>query len=294
MAMHGGGGGGIGRVMPRVVVTGIGMVTPVGMCAASSWRGVLGTGGEEGVSSSGRGVSSLDNVDGFQWAASLPSRVAGRVSAARAENDEEIEDALAGVEGFGSSGLTAPRFVRLAATAADEALLDAQWRTRGDARREERTGVSLGNSIGSIDEVFRAGENAGLASSSSPGLASVRKRLSPFFVPRVLVNMAAGAVSIRHALRGPGAASGAACAAGAHAILEAARVLRCGEADVMLAGGTESCINVVTMAGFCRAKALSTAFNDDPSRASRPFDARRDGFVIAEGAAVRYHDTYTQ
>ena len=115
----------------------------------------------------------------------------------------------------------------------------------------------------------------------------MRKRLSPFFVPRVLVNMAAGAVSIRHALRGPGAASGAACAAGAHAILEAARVLRCGEADVMLAGGSESCINLVTMAGFCRAKALSTAFNDNPRHASRPFDVRRDGFVIAEGAAVR-------
>ena len=117
----------------------------------------------------------------------------------------------------------------------------------------------------------------------------LRKKISPFFVPRILVNMASGAVSIKHGLRGPGISSSTACAAGAHAIIEAARVLRCGEAEVMVAGGSESCINLVAMAGFCKARALSTSFNDSPSKASRPFDGRRDGFVMAEGAAVRVH-----
>ena len=195
--------------MQRVVVTGIGMVTPVGLCATSSWRGILGSEQEDGDAATGgggaaSGVSSLDNVEGFAWAASLPSRVAGRVNSKRGD----VDDVLAAVEGFGSSGIAAPRFVRLAVTASDEALRDADWDTGGDARREERTGVSLGNSIGSIDEVFRAGERASSSSSSSSsshGAVSVRKRLSPFFVPRVLVNMAAGAVSIRHALRGPDA-----------------------------------------------------------------------------------------
>lgn len=269
--------------MRRVVVTGLGLVTPAGRGAGRAWEGVLGA-----AKGARAAVRSLE--EDFAWAAALPCRIAARV----ADDGAREQGAAAGALGFGSSG-DVPRFIRFAVEAADEALGDARWSPRGSAAMEERTGVSIANSIGSIEDVFEAGAMAARAAGAADGeperarrsAAALRKKISPFFVPRILVNMASGAVSIKHGLRGPGVSSSTACAAGAHAIIEAARVLRCGEADVMVAGGSESCVNLVAMAGFCKARALSTSFNDAPAEASRPFDARRDGFVMAEGAAVR-------
>lgn len=306
----------------RVVVSGIGMVTPFGRGVAACWRGAMGEGTGESC------VRSI--VEEFTWAEALPCRIAARVPACgegRSDNGNGSEGSVTTtttsrswppsemIQGFGSGAgddgkktNTAPRFVQFAIQAADDALFDAGWFPNGNSEMEEATGVSIGNSIGNVDDVFDAGVMSVLAASAKKKkrangtetemnseneqdmelerALALRKKVSPFFVPRILVNMASGAVSIKHKLRGPSVSSSTACAAGAHAIGEAMRVISSGEADVMVAGGSESCINLIAMAGFCKARALSTAFNDAPGMASRPFDGRRDGFVMAEGAAV--------
>lgn len=170
---------------------------------------------------------------------------------------------------------TAP-FVFYALTAAAEALRDARWAPSTAAAREA-TGVSIGAGMSCTADLAEAGAL----------LAGGRlRRLSPFFVPRILVNMAAGAVSMAHGLQGPNHAPSTACAAGAHGVGDAFRAVQRGDADVMVAGGTEACVDAVALAGFGRLRALSTAFNAAPAAASRPFDRRRDGFVLGEGAGM--------
>ncbi|KAM3240960.1 hypothetical protein ACQJBY_054167 [Aegilops geniculata] len=159
---------------------------------------------------------------------------------------------------------------------ADEALRDANW-LPSENEKKERTGVSIGGGIGSISDILDA----------SQLIAENRlRRLSPFFIPKILINMASGHVSMKYGFQGPNHAAVTACATGAHSIGDATRMIQFGDADVMVAGGTESSIDALSIAGFSRLRALSTKYNSLPQASSRPFDCGRDGFVIGEGCGV--------
>lgn len=166
--------------------------------------------------------------------------------------------------------------VHFAMAASHEALSQADWFPTSK-KLLERTGVSIGVGMSDPAEFY---------TSSGHVMAGVSRRISPYFIPRVLPNMASGVVSIEHGFRGPNHAVSTACASGAHAVGDAFRMISYDEADVMVAGGSESCIDVLSIAGFSRMRALATAFNDDPTKASRPFDKNRSGFVISEGAGI--------
>ena len=167
-------------------------------------------------------------------------------------------------------------FGLLAVTAAQEALVDAGWRPKEGAE-QERTGVCLGTGIGAFDDVYNTS-----VSFQEKGA----KRISPFFVPRLLINMAAGAISMKFGLKGPSHAASTACTTGAHSLGDALHFIQSGQADVMVAGGAESCINPLAFVGFERLQSLTTSRNEKPQDASRPFGPDRDGFVIGEGAAT--------
>jgi 3-oxoacyl-[acyl-carrier-protein] synthase II len=234
----------------RVVVTGLGAVTPLGGDAASSWDAALA------------GRSGVGPVTRFD-AAAQPVRIAAEVRAPLDTSSIPPKELR-----------RLDRFVLLAALAAGEALRDADLAC-GPAAPSERVGVAIGSGIGGVDTLL---ENHRL-------LLAGERKLSPFFIPMTIANMAAGWVAIRHGLRGPNLCTTTACSSGAHAIGEAARLIERGDADAMLAGGSEAVVNELVMAGFAALRALSTR-NDEPARASRPFDAERDGFVVGEGAAV--------
>ena len=173
-------------------------------------------------------------------------------------------------------------FIVYAMCAARQALDDSGWKPKS---REDQiaTGVMIGSGIGGIE---------GIADGSLVLADKGPRRISPFFIPGRIINLASGYVSIEHGLKGPNHAVATACSTGAHAIGDSARMIALGDADVMVAGGTESPINRLSMAGFAACRALSTAFNDDPPRASRPYDKRRDGFVMGEGAGVMVLEEY--
>lgn len=245
--------------MRRIVVTGMGAVSPLAAGVERSWSRLL----------SGRsGISRLaDDV-----VADVPVKVGGVVPG--------VEDVEAG---FDPNRVLEPkdqrrvdRFIVFALAAADEALAQAAW-TAVSEQDQLRTATIIASGIGgfpAITEAVRTVDQRGV------------RRLSPFTVPSFLVNLAAGQVSIRHGLKGPIGAPVTACAAGVQAIGDAARLIRNNEADVAVCGGTEACINIVSLGGFAAARSLSTGFNDVPSQASRPFDAARDGFVMGEGAGI--------
>jgi 3-oxoacyl-[acyl-carrier-protein] synthase II len=177
-------------------------------------------------------------------------------------------------------------FIAYALAAATDALEDAGLLSKTDGSllsSPERTGVAVGAGVGSLKEVTTSNETL-----ETRGL----RRLTPFFVPRTLINLAAGHISMKFNLRGPNHSVATACATGAHSVGDAYRFVRFGDADVMVAGGTESTIDALSIAGFSRVKALSTAFNGRPSEASRPFDKERDGFVMGEGAGVLILEEY--
>ncbi|MFH1468900.1 MAG: beta-ketoacyl-ACP synthase II [Pseudomonadota bacterium] len=236
--------------MRRVVVTGLGALTPCGLDVASTWGAML----------AGRsGIGPITRFDAGGW----PVRIAGEVRG--------FEPAAH----FGHAELKRlDRFTQFALVAAVEAVADAGLSLPGAA--PERVGVYLGTGIGGLGEI----EASALALA-----AEGPKGVSPFFLPRILTNMAAGQVALRFGAQGPSLCVSTACAAGNHSIGEAWRVIRSGEADVVLAGGAEACIDPVAVAGFLVMRSLSRR-NDDPARASRPFDRERDGFVMSEGAAV--------
>jgi 3-oxoacyl-[acyl-carrier-protein] synthase II len=168
------------------------------------------------------------------------------------------------------------RFIQFAVLAAEEALAQAGWKPETEADRE-RTATVIASGVGGFPAMMEAAETV---RDKGP------RRLSPFTVPSFLVNLAAGQVSIRHGFKGPLGAPTTACAASVQALGDAARLIRAGEADIAVAGGAEACIDRVSLAGFAAARALSTGFNDEPEKASRPFDADRDGFVMGEGAGI--------
>jgi 3-oxoacyl-[acyl-carrier-protein] synthase II len=245
--------------MRKVVVTGLGVVSPLGCGVELVWSRLL----------SGR--SGLRALPG--WAASLPARVAGLVP----DKGEDAEG------GFDPERAASPkdqrkmdRFILFALVAAAEAVVQAGWTPAG-AHASARTATIIATGIGgfpAIADAVRTTDQRGV------------RRLSPFTVPSFLPNLAAGQVSIRHGFKGPLGAPVTACAAGVQAIGDAARLIRCGEADVAVCGGTEACIDLVSLGGFAAARALSTGFNETPGQASRPFDRDRDGFVMGEGAGV--------
>ncbi len=249
--------------MRRVVVTGLGLVTPLGADVKTSWDRLIA--GESGIGA----ITKCDVSD-------LPSKVAGQVP--HVNDTEGRNDGL-----FDPDDWISPKeqrrvgeFIIYAMAAAGEAVEDAGW-TPTDEQSLERTGVLLGSGIGGLEWVYN---------SSVTLLEKGPRRVSPFFVPASLINLAAGHVSIRYGFKGPNHSVVTACASGTHAIGDAARMIMWEDADVMVAGGAEAAVVRLGIAGFAASRALSTHFNDTPERASRPWDRDRDGFVMGEGAGV--------
>ncbi|HVR19108.1 MAG TPA: beta-ketoacyl-ACP synthase II [Polyangiaceae bacterium] len=244
--------------MRRVVVTGMGVLSPLGAGAERSFQALL----------AGRsGVRRIENFD----VSDLPAKIAGQVPRGSAPGEFEPLSVAAPKEQRRMDD-----FMLFALAAAEEAVTDAGWKDASDAERE-RTGVLIGSGIGGIRNIA---ENAVKLHEEGP------RRVSPYFIPSSLINEASGVVSIKYGFRGPNHAVVTACATGAHAIGDASRLIAFGDADAMLAGGSEAATCRLTVAGFAIMRALSTGFNDRPTEASRPWDRDRDGFVLGEGAGV--------
>lgn len=250
--------------MRRVVVTGFGMVCPLGANTTVAWQRLIA------------GQTGICRIDHFD-VSDLPAQIAGVVQRG------------ADADHFDPNRLLPPKeqrrvedFILYAMAASDEAVAMAGL---GDLTDEQRTrsGVLIGSGIGGFRSIA---ENAIILKEQGP------RRISPYFIPRALINEASGMVSIRHGMRGPNHSVVTACATGAHAIGDASRLIQFGDADVMLAGGTEGAVDRLTIAGFAVMRALSTHFNDSPSEASRPWDQARDGFVLGDGAGVVVLEEY--
>jgi len=245
--------------MRRVVVTGLGMLTPLGCGVETTWSRLL------------KGESGARKVDTFEV-----SDIAAKIACVIPRGD-------------GSNGTFNPDqwmepkeqrkvddFILYAMCAARQALDDAGWRPQSE-EDQIATGVLIGSGIGGIE---------GIADTAIAMHEKGPRRVSPFFIPGRIINLASGFVSIEFGLKGPNHSVVTACSTGAHAVGDAARIVALGDADVMVAGGTESPVNRLALAGFAALRALSTNFNDDPTRASRPYDKDRDGFVLGEGAGA--------
>ncbi|KDP30836.1 hypothetical protein JCGZ_13779 [Jatropha curcas] len=256
----------------RVVVTGLGMVTPLGCGVETTWtRLIEGKCGIRAITPDDLRMNTFDRETQLYTFDQLTSKVAAIVPCGTGSGEFNEELWLQSKEHRSIS-----RFIGYALCAADEALKDANW-VPTEQEQKERTGVSIGGGIGSITDILDA----------SQMICEKRlRRLSPFFIPRILINMASGHVSMKYGFQGPNHAAVTACATGAHSIGDAARMIQFGDSDVMLAGGTESSIDALSIAGFCRSRALTTKYNSMPIEASRPFDCDRDGFVIGEGSGV--------
>ncbi|GLI22720.1 MULTISPECIES: beta-ketoacyl-ACP synthase II [Xanthobacter] len=245
--------------MRRVVVTGLGMVTPLACGVEPTWRRLLA--GESGV----KAISHFEVSDlACKIAANIPR---GDGSDGTYNPDQWMEP---------KEQRKVDEFIVFAMAAATQALDDAGWHPT-EYEDQIASGVLIGSGIGGIE---------GIADASLLLKDRGPRRISPFFIPGRLINLAGGYVSIQHGLKGPNHAVVTACSTGAHAIGDAGRLIALGDADVMVAGGTESPVNRLSIAGFAACKALCTAFNDDPIHASRPYDKDRDGFVMGEGAGV--------
>ncbi len=243
----------------RVVVTGMGIACPLGLGVDRVWQRLIA--GESGIST----IQSFD-------AAELPARIAGSVPAGvRAEGGLSLSEWIPVKD-----QKKMDRFIHLALVAATEAVEDSGWVPSDDEGREA-TGVMIGSGIGGLQTIFEA---------SKLVFEGKVRRISPFFIPSALINLASGHLSIKYGFKGPNHSAVTACATGVHAIGDAARLIILGDADVMVAGGTEAAVCELGIGGFCASRALSTAFNDTPAKASRPWDKDRDGFVMGEGAGV--------
>ncbi len=249
----------------RVVVTGMGIASPLGLGVEHVWQRLIN--GDSGISA----IQAFDVKD-------LPARIAGQVPVGtKADHRLDLNEWMP----FKDQKKMG-RFIQLALVAAVEAIEASGWMPEDEPGRCA-TGVMIGSGIGGLETI----QDAALL------VASGRtRRLSPFFIPSALVNLASGHVSIRYGFKGPNHSAVTACATGVHAIGDAARLIALGDADVMVAGGAEAAICELGIGGFCAARALSTAFNDTPAQASRPWDADRDGFVMGEGAGVLVLEEY--
>ncbi|KAF8861287.1 3-oxoacyl-synth [Acephala macrosclerotiorum] len=248
--------------MRRVVVTGLGAITPLGVGIRRTWNRLL---------AGDSGIVSIANFGPSQWR-ELPSTVAGIVpEGGKDEGKWQASDWL----NKGDDRRMA-KFTQYAIAATEMALEDAGWRPHKQEDKEA-TGVCLGSGIGNLEELY---------TTSVAYDKTGYKKVSPLFVPQLLINLGAGHISMKYGFQGPNHAVTTACTTGAHAIGDASRFIAFGDADVMVAGGSESCIHPLALAGFSRSRSLATAFNHDPTSSSRPFDRDRCGFVIAEGAGV--------
>ena len=251
--------------MRRVVVTGLGMVTPLGCGVEPTWRRLL---------ASESGVKAIDRFE----VADIASQIAGQIPRGDGTNgtfnpDQWMEP---------KEQRKVDDFILYAMCAAKLALDDAGWHPRA-YDDQIVSGVMIGSGIGGVEGIA---ETALVLRDRGP------RRVSPFFIPGRIINLASGYVSIAHGLKGPNHAVVTACSTGAHAIGDAGRLIALGDADVMVAGGTESPVNRISVAGFAACRALSTGFNSTPERASRPYDRDRDGFVLGEGSGIVVLEEY--
>jgi len=252
-------------MMRRVVVTGLGMVTPLGCGVENTWQHILA------------GKSGIGRIEKFE-VSDLPCQIAGQIP---------LGDGSGGT--FNADQWMEPKerrkvddFILFAMSAARQALDDARWHPR-EYEDQIASGVLMGSGIGGIEGIA---ETALTLRDRGP------RRVSPFFIPGRIINLASGYISIAHSLKGPNHAVVTACSTGAHAIGDAGRLIALGDADVMVAGGAESPVSRIALAGFAACRALSTGFNDAPERASRPYDRDRDGFVMGEGAGAVVLEEY--
>ena len=244
--------------MRRVVVTGLGIVSPLGCGVEHTWKRLIN--GESGI----RAIEHFDVSD-------LAAKVAGVIPRGTGEGELDLDKVVPAKERRRMDD-----FIVYGLAAAQEAIADSGWTPEDDEGRE-RTGVMIGSGIGGLPAIA---EGALTLKDNGP------RRVSPFFIPSALINLVSGHVSIQYGFKGPNHAVVTACATGAHAIGDAARLIMFGDADVMVAGGAEAAVCRLGIAGFASCKALSTVRNDEPQAASRPWDKDRDGFVMGEGAGV--------
>lgn len=245
--------------MRRVVITGLGLVSPLAGNVKQSWERLLA------------GQSGAKRITEFK-VDDLPCQIACRIPFGDGSNGTFNAD----LHMSPKEQKKVDPFIIYAIAAADEALDDANWQPDTE-KKQESTGVLIGAGIGGVEGIVDAAYTL-----KDRGA----RKISPFFIPGRLINLASGYVSIKHKLKGPNHSVVTACATGAHAIGDAARFIASGDAEIMVAGGTESPVNRISLAGFAACRALSTSRNDDPIQASRPYDKDRDGFVMGEGAAV--------
>jgi len=250
--------------MKRVVVTGLGLVTPLAGSVNKSWDKLINA------------ESGIGKIEGFD-VEDLPAKIAGHVPNSEQEDGFDPNRCLELKE-----QRKVDRFILFAIDAAYQAIKDSKW----EAKSEEdsyRSGVLIGSGIGGLSTIEQA---TLVLKEKGP------RRLSPFFIPSCLINLASGQVSIKNNFKGPNLSVVSACSTGAHAIGDAARLIRANEADVMVAGGSEAAITRLGIGGFAAARALSTSYNDNPTTASRPWDEGRDGFVMGEGAGCVVLEDY--
>ena len=247
--------------MIRVVVTGIGLVTPLGIKANNSWNNIINS--KSGIKKIPDDLFSSDDLN-CKIAGIIPSEF----------NIEEFVDS--------KESKKMDKFIHYAIAAAEEAISDANIKSLPDGIKEE-IGVLIGSGIGGLSTIEK---NANILELKGP------RRISPFFIPASLINLASGHVSIKHGFKGPNHSVVTACSTGTHAIGDAARIIRDGDARIMVCGGAEGAICKLGVAGFAAARALSTNFNDCPEQASRPWDKDRDGFVMGEGAGILILEEY--
>jgi 3-oxoacyl-[acyl-carrier-protein] synthase II len=245
--------------MKRVVVTGLGMVTPLACGVEETWKRLI------------EGQSGIAKVESFD-VSDLPCKIAGQVPRGDGTNGTFNADQWMSPQ----EQRKVDAFVVYAMCAARQALEDSGWKPQSH-EDQTQTGVLIGSGIGGVE---------GIASTAITLHERGPRRVSPFFIPGRIINLASGYVSIEHGLKGPNHSVVTACSTGAHAIGDASRMIALGDAEVMVAGGAESPVNRISLAGFAALRALSTGFNDQPTRASRPYDKDRDGFVMGEGAGV--------
>lgn len=244
--------------MKRVVVTGLGIVSPFGRGVDYNWKNIV-----EGKS----GIREIEGVD----LKDIPVKIAGQVPFGKEENQFDPDTVMAPKD-----QKKVDKFILYGLAAGSDAIEDSGWKPETD-EEQFRSGVMMGSGIGGLQVIY---ENS--IAFNENGC----KRISPFFIPSCLINMVSGNLSIKYGYKGPNHACVTACSTGTHAIGDAANIIARGDADVMVAGGAESAVNAIAIAGFSRMKAVTSDFNDRPTEASRPWDQDRSGFVMGEGSGA--------